>query len=372
MLAVCHPCAATFAGAAARGRTHLAQGTLDDGKDDSMTRTHVITGSFGAGKTTAIRWLMSHKPENELWVVILNEFTDVGLDALSVAQAARGRYDVRLVAGGCLCCVGELEFGKQLRDILRNLKPMRLLIEPSGAGHAADIVDELATYEAQRALTLDSVICLIDPLDAGRILLDREGNEWSQVQSADVLLMSKPDLAGPHDRQSFDQIAAAQYPVKRYLGSCSEGVLPPEALQHYSRSPYFSLVRDADPATPPVTIEFAIQGLRGMETQLSQLGLWAVTWTLPRELTFSRVVIEPRLNWLLGAYQGWLRRFKAVFRTGPGPSWLIQSHGRGLSGEDSAYRRDSRVEIVLTAQPTEDFLDAWRGMLWDAALAPGH
>jgi G3E family GTPase len=55
-----------------------------------ITRSHVITGSFGAGKTTAIRWLMGNKPESELWIVILNEFTDAGLDALSVAEAARG------------------------------------------------------------------------------------------------------------------------------------------------------------------------------------------------------------------------------------------------------------------------------------------
>jgi len=69
-----------------------------------VTRAHVITGSFGSGKTTAIRRLMAQKPEGELWVVILNEFTDAGIDALQVAQSARGKYDVRLVAGGCLCC----------------------------------------------------------------------------------------------------------------------------------------------------------------------------------------------------------------------------------------------------------------------------
>src|SRR6202451_3254823 len=160
------------------------------------TRAHVITGSFGSGKTTAIRWLMAHKPEEELWVVILNEFTDAGIDALQVAQAARGNYDVRLVAGGCLCCVGELEFGKQLRDLLRNFKPARLLIEPSGAGHAADIVDTLARSEMQQALALDSVVCLVDPLDSRRILRDRTPLEWSQIQSADALLLSKPDIAG--------------------------------------------------------------------------------------------------------------------------------------------------------------------------------
>jgi G3E family GTPase len=335
-----------------------------------MTVANIITGSFGAGKTTAIRWLMSHKPERELWVVILNEFTDAGIDALSVAESARGSFDVRLVAGGCLCCVGQLEFGKQLREILRTLKPTRLLIEPSGAGHAADIVDELAAYEAQRALVLDSVVCLVDALDASRILHTREAGEWSQIQSADVLLMSKPDLATLTDRQSFHAIAAEQYPAKRYLGVCHGGILPPEAMLSYSRAAGFSLVNEDREAAPPIVKEFTVAGLAGSETQTNQLGLWAVGWVLPRELTFSRVVIEPRLDWLLEAYETWLRRFKAVFRTGPGPSWLIQSRGRGVRGEDSAYRRDSRLEIVLGVKPTEDLLEAWRSMLRDAALTP--
>ena len=351
-------------------RTHLAQGTMHDGEELPMTHAHVITGSFGAGKTTAIRRLMSQKPEDELWVVILNEFTDAGLDALSVAESAHGSYDVRLIAGGCLCCVGELEFGKQLRDILRHLKPLRLLIEPSGAGHAADVVDELAIYEGQAALTLDSVVCLVDPLDSVRILQTRAANEWSQIQSADVLLMSKADLAGPAEHQAFDAIVAAQYPAKSYVGACQGGELPAAALRPYARRATFSLVHDAGSRSAPQTMPFAVGGLHGSETYVQHLGLWAVSWLLPRELTFSRVVIEPRLAWMIEAYSGVLRRSKAVFRTGPGPSWLVQSHGRGLSGEDSAYRRDSRLEILLTAPPTEDFLEAWRGMLRDAALEP--
>ena len=66
---------------------------------------------------------MANKPEQEPWMVVLNEFTDAGTRC---AQCRRGRprqLDVRLVADGCLCCVGELEFAKQLRDILRNFKP---------------------------------------------------------------------------------------------------------------------------------------------------------------------------------------------------------------------------------------------------------
>jgi G3E family GTPase len=331
---------------------------------------HVITGSFGSGKTTAIRRLMAHKPEDELWVVILNEFTDAGIDAFNVAQAARGDYDVRLVEGGCLCCVGELQFGKQLRDILRNFKPVRLLIEPSGAGHAADIVDTLSLYESQKALELDSVICLVDPLDAARILAKRPDNEWSQIQSADVLLMSKPDLAGESQRADFETIAAEQYPQKSFLGTCSYGELPEEALRRFERAPRFSLVPKSEGPVEPRSTAFEIAGLRGTETAVQALGFWAVQWMLPRELTFSRTVLEPRLNWLLQASHGGVRRMKGVFRTGPGPSWLIQANGGNLSGEDSAFRRDSRLELVLTAEPSTNFLQAWRDVLRDAANPP--
>jgi G3E family GTPase len=331
-----------------------------------MTRAHVITGSFGSGKTTVIRRLVAGKPEQEPWMVILNEFTEAGLDALSVAEAARGRFDVRLIASGCLCCVGELEFNKQLRDILRNFKPARLLIEPSGAGHASEIVDILAQYETQRALVLDSVICLVDALDAARILMSRAANEWSQIQSADVLLLSKPDLAGDAEREAFADIVAVQYPAKSYIGNCLNGELPPESLQHFNRAAGFSLIREMA-ASASQSTAFAIGGLAGSETQSQQLGLWAVHWILPRELVFSRVVIEPRLGWLLDAYPGRCR-MKAVLRTGPGPSWLIQSHGRGVSGEDSAYRRDSRVEMVFSAAPSAEFLDHCRTLLRDAAF----
>jgi hypothetical protein len=74
------------------------------------------------------------------------------------------------------------------------------------------------------------------------------------------------------------------------------------------------------------------------------------------------------LQWLTAAAQTSLCRLKAVFRTGPGPSWLIQSHGRGLAAEDSAYRRDSRLELVLDSAPTPEFLESWRALLRDAAL----
>jgi G3E family GTPase len=313
---------------------------------------------------------MANKPENELWVAVLNEFTDAGIDALSVAQSARGRYDVRLVAGGCLCCVGELEFGKQLRDILRNLKPAALLIEPSGAGHAADIVDALGVYESQGALELYSIVCLVDPQDAHRILTRQPPIEWSQIQSADALLLSKPDLAKQSERGDFERIAAEQFPQKAFLGACSHGALPEQALRKFERAPRFSLL--AEPTTPaaPITNSFEIAGTQASESQVQTLGLWAVQWLLPRELVFSRHILAPRLDWLLQSGHGSVRRMKGVFRTGLGPSWLVQWMKHGLAEEDTAFRRDSRVEVVLEVAPAPAWLAHWRDLLRDAANTP--
>jgi G3E family GTPase len=336
-----------------------------------VTQAHIITGSFGAGKTTAIRRLMQDKPADELWVVILNEFTDAGLDALTVAQAARGLFDVRLVAGGCLCCVGELEFGRQLEEILGRIRPTRLLIEPSGAGHAGDIVDELAAFEDRGLLTVDSIVCLIDPIDALRLAdahapAARDEAAWGQVQSADVLLLSKADLADAAAETAFVAIAAAQFPAKAFVGRCAHGALPAAALAAYRRAPGFTLMH-AGEATVPVSTAFPIGRGSGVETHVAQLGFHACSWTLPRELIFSREALEPRLEWLLAAHGGQLRRLKAVFRLPQGPSWLVQAHGRGLAGEASAYRRDSRVELVLNAAPTPQLLADWRALLRDTA-----
>jgi G3E family GTPase len=263
-----------------------------------------------------------------------------------------------------------LEFGKQVRDILRKLKPARLLIEPSGAAHAREIVDELSLYEKQGVMSLDSVICLVDALDVVRIEQCRDGAEWSQVQASDVLLLTKPDLADAGAHAAFDAIIAEQFPSKRWSGVCLHGEVPDAALERYTRAPAFSRLTDAAPRSAQSQTEILVGGFACTETQASYLGHSAVSWVLSAELMFSRVFIEPRLEWLLDAQASVLQRVKGVLRTGPGPSWSFQSHGRGLGSGDSDYRRDSRIELVLRTAPTRELLDGWRTLLRDAALTP--
>ena len=137
-------------------------------------------------------------------MVILNEFADAGIDVLTLAQSAR-----------------------------------------SGAGHAADIVDELSVYEKHGALRLGSVVCRVDPQDAGRILGTHDPGEWSQIQSADVLLMSKSDLAVESDRRAFAEIVQAQYPGKRHVDATSGGALPAGQPAKRGSSGWRTLLQDA-------------------------------------------------------------------------------------------------------------------------------
>jgi G3E family GTPase len=42
--------------------------------------THIITGFLGVGKTSTILHLLQHKPTNERWAVLVNEFGEIGVD----------------------------------------------------------------------------------------------------------------------------------------------------------------------------------------------------------------------------------------------------------------------------------------------------
>jgi G3E family GTPase len=76
----------------------------------------------------------------QYWCVIVNEFGAVGIDAVALqssAAAAGGTVTVKQIAGGCMCCTQSGVLLPAIAQIIRQTKPDRLLIEPSGLGHPA-------------------------------------------------------------------------------------------------------------------------------------------------------------------------------------------------------------------------------------------
>ncbi|MFM7920800.1 MAG: GTP-binding protein, partial [Planctomycetaceae bacterium] len=79
----------------------------------------------------------------ERWAVFINEYGMVSLDEALLDQPAGDEVQVQELAGGCFCCETADLFKPMLVQFMRRARPHRLLIEPSGAGHPAAVLDML-------------------------------------------------------------------------------------------------------------------------------------------------------------------------------------------------------------------------------------
>ncbi len=329
-------------------------------RNKQVVPVNIICGALGAGKTTAIAKLLANKPSHESWVVILNEFTDTGIDTLTLATAARGSYDVRMIPGGCLCCTGEEDFRRQLSALLANeALPTRILIEPSGIGHPGSVIEELRGFERSGAIRLLSAIALIEPqqienLDAMTTTMR------NQIDVADVVLLSKAELADANVREHFASWARELFPLKRFIGFSEQGVLPKLAL--FPPNAAFSFFNQAsshhhvhDVALVSRTVKIA-NFVTHAKTH-HYLGRHACGWVFSNEIIFDTNKIE---SWFANdnvLFKN-VERFKAVLRTGIDRWHLIQRWSNQFELREIAWRQDSRVEVQMKENVKVDW-DQW-------------
>jgi G3E family GTPase len=163
--------------------------------------TNIITGFLGVGKTTAILHLLKHKPENEKWAVLVNEFGEVGIDEKFFAgefQEKNGVY-IREVPGGCMCCVSGLSMQISLNMLLARAKPDRLLIEPTGLGHPKEILALLSNSHYLNILDLRATITLVDARKISQSKYTTNTTFNQQLEVADIIVANKTDLYQAND-----------------------------------------------------------------------------------------------------------------------------------------------------------------------------
>jgi G3E family GTPase len=166
----------------------------------------VITGSLGVGKTTSILHLVGNRPDPGRWAVLVNEAGEVGVDGPILGES--GLF-VKEIAGGCVCCSAGLELQVALVRLLREVRPDRLVIEPTGLAHPAAVLDALRRPGVREATQVQATITLVDP----RHLADprRTGSAtWQdQIAVADVLVANKVDVCTEAQVQAFWEFAQA-------------------------------------------------------------------------------------------------------------------------------------------------------------------
>ena len=290
------------------------------------TPVNLITGFLGVGKTTALLHLLAQRPPGARWAVLVNEFGQVGIDGTTLSQAG---VAVREVAGGCICCSAQLPLRVTLTRLLREVKPERLLVEPTGLGHPAGVIDVLRSAGLASAVELCNVICLVDPRQLSDEKYRSLETYQDQLALADVLVANKCDLATPEQLQAFETYAAQCYPPKRGVAQVTQGRLDPAWL-----------------ALPSAELH-AVVAAHDSSAFVSR------GWKFAPERVFD----APRLTAMFATWAADANtvRAKGIFRIGR--DWrLVNLVGGQVSMQPMAYRRDSRVELIVRAQPAPNWL----------------
>lgn len=341
--------------------------------------TNLITGFLGAGKTTAIRGLLPRRPTNSRWSVFVNEYGMVSIDQ---ALLEDGSPDVAVqeLGGGCFCCSTSLPLGPMLEQFIRATRPDRLLIEPSGAGHPARVIDTLRTGRFADLIDLRATLCLVDPQDFENPRVVHRDVFHDQIQMADVVVLNWLDRRDPalvaRCRAWLEQFD----PPKLLIAETRFGELDTAWLDldgSMVRPPSFPLAHGHKPAGPIVVGigESASSKQSSSEPSLQQLAT-------PRELATPHHVATPRpgapvrlenagqgqwaCGWLFAPGDrfardelldllGWIRpvaRLKGVFHC-VDDWWQVNRVDDETSVSLSAYRRDSRLEIICEDGPRD-------------------
>jgi len=174
-------------------------------EQDTRIPIMLVSGYLGSGKTTILRSLLSQSPFQRS-AVIVNEFGEVGIDHHLLRRAEER---VTLLAHGCLCCGRREDLVETLRELLsqrsRGLTAAfdRVLIETTGLADPVPVVSTIVTDPVLKYhFRLDRILVTVDAVNG--LSSFANAPEWTkQVATADVLVMTKLDLAGVDEHRSL-------------------------------------------------------------------------------------------------------------------------------------------------------------------------
>jgi cobalamin biosynthesis protein CobW len=196
----------------------------------------VVTGFLGSGKTTLIQHLITNANGKKL-AVLVNEFGSEGVDGeilKSCADANCPEENIVELANGCICCTVADDFIPAMEQLLaRRVKPDHILIETSGLALPKPLLKAFDWPEIRSRITVDGVIALADAeaVAAGRFAPDPDAVEAQraadenldhetplskvfedQIACADIVLLTKADLAGAAGLEAARAVIAAEMP----------------------------------------------------------------------------------------------------------------------------------------------------------------
>ena len=272
--------------------------------------TNLITGFLGVGKTTTIQHLLKHKPAEQTWAVLVNEFGEIGVDGALLQDSGAL---LKQVPGGCMCCVQGVGMRVGLNELIKQ-KPDRILIEPTGLGHPKQIMQTLQDEIFAKYLDIRATITMVDPATVKDPRYLENENFVAQAQIADVIVANKVEKASPAQIDAFVEWSS-QYPNAEQIGQISHGQIDLAWLDKPSTSKPSAILSSEQHKLVDTPVTSALEIPKGehwiMRSHFSD-GYWSYGWLLDQEVEFE---LTDLLDWISDLKA---QRVKAVVKTTKG------------------------------------------------------
>ena len=179
----------------------------------------VLSGYLGSGKTTLLNHILNNR-ENKKIAVIVNDMSEVNVDAALIKQGGFSKTEEKLVElqNGCICCTLREDLIIEVERLAKAGDVDYIVIESSGISEPIPVaqtftyVDEELGINLTEWCELDTMVTVVDAnrfwhdFSSGESLLDRkEGTDENdtrevvdllidQIEFANVILLNKKDL----------------------------------------------------------------------------------------------------------------------------------------------------------------------------------
>ncbi|MCW1384531.1 MULTISPECIES: cobalamin biosynthesis protein CobW [unclassified Novosphingobium] len=222
--------------------------------DLSKVPVTIVTGFLGAGKTTLISHLIRNAGGRRLAVVV-NEFGTLGVDGdilQSCAIPDCPAENIVELANGCICCTVADDFIPTVEKLLAlDPRPDHILIETSGLALPKPLLKAFDWPAIRSRITVDGVLALADAeaVAAGRFAPDVAALDAQraadpgidhetplsevfedQLACADMVLLTKVDLAGADGVAAARAVIAAESPRPVPVIELVDGAVDPRVI----------------------------------------------------------------------------------------------------------------------------------------------
>jgi G3E family GTPase len=159
----------------------------EQGKMGENIKLEIVSGFLGAGKTTLINKLLREAWRGEKNTVLENEFGEIGIDG----DLLRGHdLTVKEISNGCICCTLKGDFVEGIKELARDYRQDRIVIEPTGIGKLGDILEACRLAAGEAPVSVHTIMTAAQaPLVSA--FLEVSGEFYrEQITSAPVIVLS--------------------------------------------------------------------------------------------------------------------------------------------------------------------------------------